>query len=66
MYIINFFAKILKFIFDRLFGLISLIFLSPIFLIIGFLVYFDDGLPIFFKQKVGIKGKFLRCLSSEP
>ncbi len=59
MYIINFFAKVLKFIFDRLFGLISLIFLSPIFLIIGFLVYFDDGLPIFFKQKrIGIKGKF--------
>ena len=40
---------------NRIAALILLIILFPIFLIVGFLIFIQDGLPIFFKQKrVGV------------
>ena len=45
--------------FNRLFALIILIVLSPIFLIVAFAILIEDGFPIFFKQKrVGINYSF--------
>jgi O-antigen biosynthesis protein WbqP len=44
---------------SRTAALFLLIILSPIFLIVGFLIYVQDGLPIFFKQKrVGVNYSF--------
>ena len=44
---------------NRLFALILLLILSPVLLIIALVIYFDDGLPIFFKQKrIGINYTF--------
>jgi O-antigen biosynthesis protein WbqP len=44
--------------FDRIFALILLIFLFPIFLIISILIIFEDGFPVLFMQKrVGAHGK---------
>ena len=44
---------------NRIAGLFLLIILSPIFLLVGFLIYIQDGLPVFFKQKrVGVNYTF--------
>ena len=44
---------------NRLFALLLLIFLSPIFLIVAILVLIQDGFPIFFTQKrIGINYNF--------
>ena len=45
--------------FNRLFALIALIILSPIFLAVALAIFIEDGSPIFFKQKrVGINYTF--------
>ena len=45
--------------FNRLFALIVLIILSPIFLAVALAIFIEDGSPIFFKQKrVGINYTF--------
>jgi O-antigen biosynthesis protein WbqP len=45
--------------FDKFFALLFLILFSPIFLIIIFIIYFEDGYPIFFSQKrVGITNTY--------
>jgi len=45
--------------FNRLFALIALIILSPVFLVVALTIYIEDGLPIFFKQKrVGVNYTF--------
>lgn len=45
--------------FNRLFALIALIILSPIFIAVALAIYIEDGSPIFFKQKrVGINYTF--------
>jgi O-antigen biosynthesis protein WbqP len=44
---------------DRLFALILLLILSPLFLLVAISIFIEDGLPIFFKQKrVGINYTF--------
>ena len=44
---------------NRIAALILLIILSPIFLLVGFLIFVQDGLPVFFKQKrVGVNYSF--------
>ncbi len=44
---------------NRILSLIMLIFLSPIFLIVGIFIFFEDGFPVFFKQnRVGINYSF--------
>ena len=44
---------------NRFFGLILLLLLSPLFIIIAFAIYFEDGFPVFFTQKrVGINYSF--------
>ena len=44
---------------NRIIALFLLIILSPIFLIVGFLIFVQDGLPVFFKQKrVGVNYSF--------
>lgn len=46
---------------NRLFALLLLIFLSPIFLIVAILVLIQDGFPIFFTQKrVGVNYSFFK------
>ena len=45
--------------FNRIFALFLLVILSPIFLIAGLLIFLQDGLPVFFKQKrVGVNYSF--------
>ena len=41
----------MKIIFDRIVSFLSLVLLMPIFLLLGIVIYFDLGLPIFFRQK---------------
>jgi O-antigen biosynthesis protein WbqP len=44
---------------NRLFALIALLILSPIFVAVAFAIFLEDGSPIFFKQKrVGINYTF--------
>jgi O-antigen biosynthesis protein WbqP len=44
---------------NRFFALVILIILSPIFLVVAFAIFIEDGSPIFFKQKrVGINYTF--------
>ena len=44
---------------NRIIALCLLIILSPIFLFVGFLIFLQDGLPVFFKQKrVGVNYSF--------
>lgn len=44
---------------NRIAALILLIILSPIFLLVGLLIFIQDGLPVFFKQKrVGVNYSF--------
>jgi O-antigen biosynthesis protein WbqP len=45
--------------FNRLFALIVITVLSPVFLVVALAIFIEDGSPIFFKQKrVGIKYSF--------
>ena len=45
--------------FNRLFALIVLIILSPVFLAVALAIYIEDGSPIFFKQKrIGVNYTF--------
>ena len=45
--------------FNRLFALILLIILSPLFLLVAISIFIEDGIPVFFKQKrVGINYSF--------
>jgi O-antigen biosynthesis protein WbqP len=45
--------------FNRLFALIVLVLLSPVFLVVALLIFIEDGSPILFKQKrVGINYTF--------
>ena len=45
--------------FNRLFALILLVILSPVFLVVAMAIFIEDGSPIFFKQKrVGINYTF--------
>lgn len=45
--------------FNRLFALFFLIIFSPLFLIIMIIIFFEDGLPLFFRQKrIGIYYSF--------
>ena len=45
--------------FNRIAALILLIILSPIFIIVGLLIFIQDGFPVFFKQKrVGVNYSF--------
>ena len=44
---------------NRIAALILLIILSPIFLLVGLLIFIQDGLPVFFKQnRVGVNYSF--------
>jgi O-antigen biosynthesis protein WbqP len=44
---------------SRIIAFILLIILSPIFLLVGILIFIQDGLPVFFKQKrVGVNYSF--------
>ena len=44
---------------NRVAAILLLIILSPIFIIVGFLIFMQDGLPVFFKQKrVGVHYSF--------
>jgi O-antigen biosynthesis protein WbqP len=45
--------------FNRFFAFLFLIILSPLFLLVSICIFFEDGMPIFFKQKrVGINYTF--------
>lgn len=47
--------------FNRLFALVILIALSPIYIIVAFAILFEDGCPVFFTQKrVGINYTFFK------
>ena len=41
----------MKIIFDKIVSFFILVLLMPIFLLLGIIIYFDIGLPIFFRQK---------------
>ena len=44
---------------NKIAALLLLITLSPIFIIVGLLIFIQDGLPVFFKQKrVGVNYSF--------
>jgi len=44
---------------NRFLAFVLLIFLSPIFLLVAFLIFIQDGFPVFFKQKrVGVNYSF--------
>jgi O-antigen biosynthesis protein WbqP len=44
---------------NRIAAILLLIILSPIFIIVGFLIFIQDGFPVFFKQKrVGVNYSF--------
>ena len=46
---------------DRIAALFFLILLSPVFLLVSLLIYFEDGFPVFFQQKrVGIYSSFFQ------
>ena len=46
---------------NRIFSLLLLLLLSPIFLIVGMFIFFEDGFPVFFKQnRVGINYTFFK------
>jgi len=45
--------------FNRILALIMLLLLSPLFLVVALLVFFEDGFPVFFKQnRVGVNYSF--------
>jgi O-antigen biosynthesis protein WbqP len=44
---------------NRIVGFVMLICLAPIFIIVGVIIFFEDGFPVFFKQKrVGMNYSF--------
>jgi O-antigen biosynthesis protein WbqP len=44
---------------NRFFALVLLVFLSPLFILVGLVIFIEDGFPIFFKQnRVGINYSF--------
>ncbi len=44
---------------NRLIAILILVIFSPIFILVAFIIYFEDGYPIFFKQKrVGVNYTF--------
>jgi len=46
---------------NRILSLLLLLLLSPIFLIVGMFIFFEDGFPVFFKQnRVGINYTFFK------
>jgi O-antigen biosynthesis protein WbqP len=46
---------------NRLFALILLLILSPLFLLVSISIFIEDGMPIFFKQKrIGINYSFFK------
>jgi O-antigen biosynthesis protein WbqP len=46
---------------NRICGFLVLICLSPIFIIVGGIIFFEDGFPVFFKQKrVGVDYSFFK------
>ncbi len=46
---------------NRLFALVFLVVFSPVFLIVGFIILLEDGMPVFFTQKrVGIQYTFFQ------
>lgn len=46
---------------NRIFGLLLFICLFPLFIILGLIILFEDGAPIFFKQKrVGVNSNFFQ------
>jgi O-antigen biosynthesis protein WbqP len=46
---------------NRIFGLLLFICLFPLFIILGLIIFFEDGAPIFFKQKrVGVNSNFFQ------
>ena len=46
---------------NRFIALIAIVFLSPIFIIVALMIFIEDGLPIFFKQKrVGVEYSFFQ------
>lgn len=54
---------IIKFLFDRIFGLIGFIFLIPVLLIISIVIILREGFPVFYIQKrVGRNGKVFRMI----
>ncbi|MBC7845851.1 MAG: sugar transferase [Flavobacterium sp.] len=36
---------------NRIFGLMLLVCFSPLFILVGFVIFWEDGFPVFFKQK---------------
>lgn len=47
--------------FNRLIALLVLLILSPLFIFVGFIIFLEDGFPIFFTQKrVGINYTFFK------
>ena len=46
---------------NRIFGLLLLVCFSPLFILVGFAIFWEDGFPIFFKQKrVGVDYSFFQ------
>ncbi len=46
---------------NRFMALTAIVFLSPIFIIVALMIFLEDGLPIFFKQKrVGVEYSFFQ------
>jgi undecaprenyl phosphate N,N'-diacetylbacillosamine 1-phosphate transferase len=49
--------------FDLVFSIVSLLILSPLFLIMAILIIIDDGFPVFFIQRrVGMGGRVFPCV----
>jgi len=47
--------------FNKIFAIIIILVLSPVFIIVSLLIFFSDGFPIFFKQnRVGYKGEIFK------
>lgn len=47
--------------FNKFFAIVLLILLSPVFILVALLILFEDGFPIFFKQKrVGVNYTFFK------
>ena len=51
---------------DFFFSLLALFILLPIFFAISLLIILDDGLPIFFVQRIGYKNRVLTYINLDP